>query len=154
MDTLRIVSKQAAPQGMYDERFVAPMRQELVEIGFRELRTPEAVDAELKEQHGTTLVVVNSICGCAAGRARPGVAQALRHRLRPQKLVTVFAGQDREATARARSYFEGQPPTSPQLALFKDGRLVFIMQRHEIEGRDATAIAQHLVRAFDEHCRT
>ncbi len=153
MDTLKIISREPAPQGMYDEKFVAPMRQELVDIGFSELRTPEAVDAAMKDRRGTTLVVVNSICGCAAGRARPGVARAMRHHVRPARLLTVFAGQDREATARARSYFEGHPPSSPQIALFKDARLVFMMHRHEIEGRDADEIAQHLEQAFDEHCR-
>jgi len=137
---------------MYDERFVAPMREELVRIGFQELRTPEEVDAELQHQQGTTLVVVNSICGCAAGRARPGVALAVRHEPRPQRLTTVFAGQDRPATDRARSYFEGQPPSSPQIALFKDGRMVFMMQRREIEGRDAPEIAEQLIEAFDEYC--
>ena len=137
---------------MYDESFVAPMREELRRIGFQELRTPEEVDSQLKDQSGTTLVVVNSICGCAAGRARPGVALAVRHAVRPQHLATVFAGQDRPATERARSYFEGQAPSSPQIALFKDGKLVFMMQRREIEGRDASEIAEHLIQAFDKYC--
>jgi putative YphP/YqiW family bacilliredoxin len=137
---------------MYDERFVAPMRQELVELGFVEMRTPDEVDAQLRDPTGTTLVVVNSICGCAAGRARPGVALALGHGVRPLRLTTVFAGQDREATARARSYFEGYPPSSPEIALFKDGKLAFMMQRHEIEGRDAPEIAAHLVAAFEKYC--
>ncbi len=141
----------AAAQGMYDEAFVTPMRQELVRLGFEELRTAEEVDAKLPGQKGTTLVVVNSICGCAAGRARPGVALALQRGPRPQRLLTVFAGQDREATTRARSYFEGHPPTSPQVALFRDGRLVFMMQRQEIEGRDAPEIAEHLVEAFAKY---
>ncbi|HTT67006.1 MAG TPA: BrxA/BrxB family bacilliredoxin [Gemmatimonadales bacterium] len=155
MNPLNIVRQPAAAsqaQTMYDERFVAPMREELVRIGFQELRTPEEVDAELQHQQGTTLVVVNSICGCAAGRARPGVALAVRHEPRPQRLTTVFAGQDRPATDRARSYFEGQPPSSPQIALFKDGRMVFMMQRREIEGRDAPEIAEQLIEAFDEYC--
>ena len=143
----------AASQVMYDEAFVAPMRQDLVRIGFQELRTAEEVDAQLKHQAGTTLVVVNSICGCAAGRARPGVALAIQHRVRPQHLTTVFAGQDRPATERARSYFEGQAPSSPQIALFKDGKLVFMMQRREIEGRDAPEIAEHLIGAFEQYCR-
>jgi len=137
---------------MYDEAFVTPMRQELVRLGFEELRTPEAVDATLPGGRGTTLVVVNSICGCAAGRARPGVAMALAGQVRPDRLTTVFAGQDREATERARSYFEGQPPSSPQVALFKDGRLVFMMHRREIEGRDAPEIAAHLAEAFEKYC--
>jgi len=137
---------------MYDERFVTPMRQELVDIGFLEMRTPAEVDAQLRDPTGTTLVVVNSICGCAAGRARPGVALALTRAVRPQRLTTVFAGQDQEATARARAYFEGYPPSSPQIALFKDGKLSFMMQRHEIEGRDAAEIAAHLVQAFEKYC--
>jgi putative YphP/YqiW family bacilliredoxin len=137
---------------MYDERFVTPMRQELVDLGFLEMRTPTEVDAQLTDPTGTTLVVVNSICGCAAGRARPGVALALAHTVRPQRLTTVFAGQDQEATARARAYFVGYPPSSPQIALFKDGKLAFMMQRHEIEGRDAPEIAAHLVQAFETYC--
>ena len=154
MNPLNIVRQPAAAaQTMYDEAFVAPMREELVRIGFQELRTPEEVDAQLKDQKGTTLVVVNSICGCAAGRARPGVALALQHPARPQQLTTVFAGQDRPATERARSYFVGEPPSSPQIALFKDGKMVFMMQRREIEGRDAPEIAEHLVEAFDKYCR-
>jgi putative YphP/YqiW family bacilliredoxin len=153
MNPLNIVRQPAAAsQSMYDEAFVAPMREELVRIGFQELRTPEEVDAQLKGQTGTTLVVVNSICGCAAGRARPGVALAVRHGVRPARLTTVFAGQDRPATERARSYFEGQAPSSPQIALFKDGRMVFMMQRREIEGRDAPEIAEHLIQAFDTYC--
>jgi putative YphP/YqiW family bacilliredoxin len=137
---------------MYDEAFVTPMRQELVRLGFEELRTPAEVDATLPGGPGTTLVVVNSICGCAAGRARPGVALALAGKARPDRLTTVFAGQDREATERARGYFEGQPPSSPQVALFKDGRLVFMMHRREIEGRDAPEIAEHLQEAFEKYC--
>ena len=153
MNPLNIVRQPAAAtQTMYDEAFVTPMRQELVRIGFQELRTPEEVDARLTGQTGTTLVVVNSICGCAAGRARPGVALALQHAVRPEHLTTVFAGQDRPATDRARSYFEGQPPSSPQIALFRDGKLVFMMQRREIEGRDAPEIAEHLIQAFDQYC--
>lgn len=152
MNPLNIVSQRPAPQGMYDERFVAPMRQELVDLGFRELRTPAEVEAELPDPAGTLLVAVNSICGCAAGRARPGVALALKHPVRPQRLVTVFAGQDRDATARARSYFTGYAPSSPEFALFKGGRLVYMMQRHEIEGRDAPEIAARLVEAFDRYC--
>jgi putative YphP/YqiW family bacilliredoxin len=152
MNPLRIVAQRPAAQGTYDERFVAPMRHELVDLGFVEMRTPEEVDAQLTDPTGTTLVVVNSICGCAAGRARPGVALALARGVRPRRLTTVFAGQDREATERARSYFEGYPPSSPQIALFKDGKLAFMMQRHEIEGRDAPEIADHLAVAFDRYC--
>lgn len=138
---------------MYDERMVAPMREDLTAVGFRELRTADEVDAALKDSTGTVLVMVNSVCGCAAGRARPGVKLALRTApRRPQALTTVFAGQDAEATARARSYFAGQAPTSPQVALLKDGALVYLMQRHQIEGRDAAEIATDLAKAFDEHC--
>lgn len=154
MNPLNIMRQPVSGPGMYDERFVAPMREELVQVGFEEMRTPGEVDARLKESVGTTLVVVNSICGCAAGKARPGVALALQHAVRPQRLTTVFAGQDREATERARGYFEGQPPSSPQIALLKDGKLVFLMHRHEIEGRDAPEIAEHLVQAFDKYCPT
>jgi putative YphP/YqiW family bacilliredoxin len=136
----------------YDERFVTPMRQELTALGVREMRTPEEVDATLKDTPGTTLVVVNSICGCAARNARPAVAIALRHERTPETLTTVFAGQDLEATARARSYFTGYPPSSPQIALLKEGKLVYMLQRHEIEGRSADAIANDLTRAFDRYC--
>ncbi len=138
---------------MYDERLVAPMRADLVDVGFEELRTTDEVDAAVKNMQGTLLLVVNSVCGCAAGRARPGVKLALREAGHtPAKLTTVFAGQDPDATARARSYFEGNPPSSPQVALFKDGKLVYLMQRHQIEGRDAPAIAGDLVQAFEQHC--
>ena len=136
----------------YDERFVTPMRQELTRLGVEEMRTPQEVDAKLKEAPGTTLVVVNSICGCAARNARPAVALALKHQKRPESLTTVFAGQDLDATARARSYFNGYPPSSPQIALLKDGKLVFMLQRHQIEGRGAEAIAGDLVSAFDKYC--
>src|SRR6202011_5120066 len=113
-----------------------PMREELTSIGFREMRTPEEVDLALKQEKGTVLVVVNSICGCAAGRARPAVAKALTHKVRPETLTTVFAGQDREATDRARSYFTGYAPSSPSIALMRDGKIVFMLERREIEGRD------------------
>ncbi|HEX6059929.1 MAG TPA: BrxA/BrxB family bacilliredoxin [Gemmatimonadaceae bacterium] len=139
---------------MYDERFVTPMRQELTRLGVEEMRTPEEVDAKLKDAPGTTLVVVNSVCGCAARNARPAVADALRHSSRPDHLTTVFAGQDAAATQRARGYFTGYPPSSPQIALLKDGKLVFMLERHQIEGRSAGEIAQDLVRAFDTHCAT
>lgn len=136
----------------YDPRLVQPMREELVRIGFRELMTAEDVDAVLRSATGTVLVVVNSVCGCAAGKARPGVALALAQEVRPDTLVTVFAGQDLEATARARSYFDGYLPSSPQIALLKAGRLVYMLERHQIEGRDAPAIAADLLAAFDQHC--
>jgi len=154
MKPLDIVARQgAARPSMYDERMVAPMRADLTDVGFEELRTPEAVDAAIANMDGTMLLMVNSVCGCAAGRARPGVKLALRQaRTRPGQLATVFAGQDPEPTARARSYFAGNPPTSPQVALFKDGALVYLMQRHQIEGRDAPDIASDLVRAFEKYC--
>ena len=137
---------------MYDERFVTPMRQELTQLGVEELRTPNEVDARLKDAKGTTLVVVNSICGCAARMARPAVAMALQHTKKPDHLTTVFAGQDADATERARGYFVGYPPSSPQIALMKDGQIVFMLERWQIEGRPAGAIAEDLVDAFDEHC--
>lgn len=136
----------------YDERFVTPMREELTRLGVREMRTPEEVDDTLRDAAGTTLVVVNSICGCAARNARPAVAMALEHERLPSALTTVFAGQDIDATERARSYFTGYRPSSPQIGLLKDGKLVYMLERHQIEGRSATAIAQDLVAAFDEHC--
>jgi len=137
---------------MYDERFVTPMRQELTRLGVEELRTPDEVDARLKDAKGTTLVVVNSICGCAARMARPAVAMALQHQRKPDHLTTVFACQDGDATERARGYFTGYPPSSPQIALMKDGRIVFMLERWQIEGRPADAIAEDLVEAFEEHC--
>lgn len=138
---------------MYDERFIAPMRAELTRIGFEEMRTPEEVDAKLPNAKGTTLVVVNSMCGCAARNARPGVALALQQtQSRPDNLTTVFAGQDAPATERARSYFVGYGPSSPSVALMRAGRLIYMMERFEIEGRPATAIAADLVTAFDRYC--
>lgn len=138
---------------MYDERFVTPMRQELTQIGVEELRTAEAVDERLQDAAGTTLVVVNSICGCAARNARPAVRAVLeRSAKKPDHLTTVFAGQDAEATARARSYFTGYPPSSPQIALLRDGEVVFMLERHQIEGRSATDIAADLEQAFAQHC--
>ena len=139
---------------MYDERFVSPMRQELTQLGVEEMRTPEEVDAKLKDAPGTTLVVVNSICGCAARNARPAVAKAIQHDNRPDKLTTVFAGQDVPATQRARSYFTGYAPSSPQIALMKDGQVVYMLERHQIEGRAADDIAKDLVRAFDRYCES
>ena len=137
---------------MYDERFVTPMRQELTRLGVEELRTAADVDARLKDASGTTLVVVNSVCGCAARNARPAVASALRHSVKPDHLATVFAGQDVEATAKARSYFTGYPPSSPSIGLFKDGEVVFMLERWQIEGRSADAISNDLVEAFDRFC--
>jgi putative YphP/YqiW family bacilliredoxin len=127
------------------------MRQELTRLGVEEMRTPDEVDTKLHES-GTTLVVVNSVCGCAARNARPAVAAALQHAVRPDHLTTVFAGQDVDATVRARSYFTGYPPSSPQIGLLKDGELVFMLERWQIEGRSADAIANDLVEAFDRFC--
>ena len=137
---------------MYDERFVTPMRQELTQLGVEELRTAAEVDAKLKERQGTALVVVNSVCGCAARNARPAVAAALQHAVRPDHLYTVFAGQDADATRQARSYFTGYAPSSPQIAMFKDGRIVFMLERHQIEGRSADEIAVDMAAAFDKYC--
>ena len=140
------------PTQMYDERFVTPMRQELTKIGFRELRTADEVDQTLKDAKGTTLVVVNSVCGCSARMARPAVKIAIENPLRPDALTTVFAGQDAEATERARSYFTGYAPSSPSISLLKDGKLVFMLERFQIEGRAADDIAKDLVGAFDKYC--
>jgi putative YphP/YqiW family bacilliredoxin len=136
----------------YDPRLVQPMREELTRLGFRELRTPEDVDHTLSVKDQTVLLVVNSVCGCAAGKARPGVRLALERGSRPDRLATVFAGMDLEATSRAREYFEGYPPSSPQIALLKNGRLLHMMERKDIEGRDAPAIAHDLLAAFDTFC--
>lgn len=136
----------------YSELMIRPMREELTRLGFEETRTPEQVDEAIKGTDGTVMVVVNSVCGCAAGKARPGVAMALRHEKRPDRAITVFAGGDIEATERARGYFTGYQPSSPSIALLKGGKLVYILERSQIEGRDATSIAQELTRAFDEHC--
>jgi putative YphP/YqiW family bacilliredoxin len=139
---------------MYPEEMVEPMREELTRIGFREMRTPEEVDALLGNAKGTTLVFVNSICGCAAGKARPGVTIALEHAVRPNNLTTVFAGQDQDATARARAYFEEYEPSSPSIALLQDGKTVFMLERSQIEGRMAEEIAADLTAAFDRFCAT
>ena len=136
---------------MYPEIMVVPMREELTRAGIKETRTAQEVDAALAKP-GTTMVVVNSICGCAAGKMRPGVRMALQNPVVPDQSVTVFAGQDREATDRARSYFEGNPPTSPAVAILRDGKLVYLMQRFVIENNPAQAIAQELARAFNEYC--
>ncbi|HWL39203.1 MAG TPA: BrxA/BrxB family bacilliredoxin [Gemmatimonadaceae bacterium] len=137
---------------MYDERYVMPMRQELTQLGVSEMRTAEEVDARLKNAQGTTLVVVNSICGCAARNARPAVAKAIKGDVKPDTLTTVFAGQDIEAVQRARSYFTGYAPSSPQIALLKDGKLVHMIERHQIEGRSSDDIAADLTRAFEKYC--
>jgi putative YphP/YqiW family bacilliredoxin len=137
----------------YDERFITPMRQELTRIGVRELRTAAEVDLVLAGATEPTLLVVNSMCGCAARNARPGIAMALEASdKKPAMMTTVFAGQDLEATARAREFITGYPPSSPSIALLKDGDVAFMLERHQIEGRTADAIAQDLVNAFQEHC--
>jgi putative YphP/YqiW family bacilliredoxin len=137
---------------MYDEMIVAPMRQELTRVGFEEARTSEQVDAALGEKKGTVLLVVNSVCGCAAGNARPAVAMALEHDVKPDRMITVFAGNDREATARAREYLVGYRPSSPAMALFRDGQLVKMIERWQIEGRQPYDIAAELTAAFDQFC--
>ena len=137
---------------MYDEMMVAPMRQELTRVGFEETRTPQQVDAALGEKKGTVLLVVNSVCGCAAGNARPAVAMALEHDVKPDRMVTVFAGNDREATARAREYLVGYRPSSPSIALFRDGQLVKMIERWQIEGRQPHDLAAELTAAFDQFC--
>jgi putative YphP/YqiW family bacilliredoxin len=137
---------------MYDPELVQPMRDEMTRAGFTELRTAADVDAFMQQASGTTLLVVNSVCGCAAGAARPGVRLALDGAARPDHLVTVFAGQDKEATDRARSYFSDYPPSSPSLALFRDGKLVQFIPRHRIEGRDAASFAGELRSLIGQHC--
>jgi putative YphP/YqiW family bacilliredoxin len=132
---------------------VQPMRDDLTRLGIQELRTPEEVEAKLPTASGTALVVINSVCGCAAGQCRPGVAEALQHDVLPDHLFTVFAGQDKEATAKAREYFLPYPPSSPSIALLKDGELVHFIERHQIENRSADDIASDLTTAFDRYCR-
>lgn len=137
---------------MYDERFLTPMREELTRYGIEELRTAAVVDEKLKDASGTTLVVVNSVCGCAARNARPAVATALQSATKqPDHLYSVFAGQDIDATRQARSYFTGYAPSSPAIGLFKDGKFVFMLERHQIEGRSATEISADLVGAFEKY---
>ena len=136
----------------YPEIMIRPMREELTRLGAEELRTPEAVDEAVASNEGTLMVIVNSICGCAAGKARPGVAMALQHEVKPNKIATVFAGADIEATERARSYFTGYRPSSPSIAILKGGELVYMLERYQIEGRDAGQIAQELTSAFDKYC--
>ena len=137
---------------MYPGPLLIPMRQELTRLGIEELKTAEDVDAKLGELKGTAMVVVNSVCGCAARNARPAVAMAMSHPVKPDHSTTVFAGQDIEATERAREYFVGYPPSSPSIALLKDGDLVYMLPRHRIEGRSATEIAADLTSAFDKFC--
>ena len=137
---------------MYPEIMVIPMREELTRLGIEELRTAADVDRAVANQPGTAMVVVNSICGCAAGRMRPAVRAALQHSSRPEKLFSVFAGQDKDATDRARSYFAGYPPSSPSIALLRDGKVVHMMQRSDIEHREAVDIAAELKKAFDKFC--
>ena len=136
----------------YPEMMVAPMRQDLTRLGVQELRTPDDVKQVLEDTSEPTLLVVNSICGCAARNARPAVAIALQNEKKPAKLTTVFAGQDIEATQTARGYIHGYPPSSPSIALLKDGDVAFMLERHQIEGRSADAIAEDLVNAFNQYC--
>ena len=138
---------------MYPEFFVAPMREELTRHGVVEWRTVEEVDRGIQTD-GTVMLVVNSVCGCAAGRARPGVSQALQHPIKPDLVATVFAGADVEATQRARSYLTGYPPSSPSVALLQNGKVVYLMERHQIENQEADSIARELTAAFDKHCAT
>jgi putative YphP/YqiW family bacilliredoxin len=137
---------------IYPEPMIAPMRAELTRLGVQELRTAADVAESLGNARGTALVVVNSVCGCAARNARPAVATALQHGMKPEQLFSVFAGQDIDATTAARAFFTGYPPSSPSIALLKDGKLVSMLERHQIEGRTADDIAQDLTRAFDKHC--
>lgn len=136
----------------YPEEFIRPMREELTRLGVEELRTPEAVESAVKDSTGTLMIVVNSVCGCAAGKARPGVALALQHDVRPDKVATVFAGGDIEATDKARSYFTGYAPSSPSIGLLKNGELIYMMERYQIEGKGPEQIADELKRAFDQCC--
>jgi len=136
----------------YPEEFIGPMRQELTSLGIQETRSPEEVDAVLTSKAGSVMMVINSMCGCAAGRARPAIALALKHATLPDKVATVFAGGDLEATARVREYLHDYPPSSPSVALFKDGQPVFMLHRHQIENRDAPEIAKTLTEAFDQFC--
>jgi putative YphP/YqiW family bacilliredoxin len=137
---------------MYDEMIVGPMRQELTRLGIQETRSAADVDAVLGSKKGTVLVVVNSVCGCAAGNARPAVAMALEHNTLPDKMITVFAGNDRDATTRAREYMTGYRPSSPSIALFRDGEVVKMLERYQIEGRQAHDLAAELTAAFDQYC--
>ena len=136
----------------YPEEFIGPMREELTQLGIQETRTPKEVDTLLGTHNGTVMMVINSMCGCAAGRARPGIALALKHAVLPDKMATVFAGGDIEATARVREHLKEYPSSSPSVALFRDGKPVFMLHRYQIENQDAPSIAASLTRAFDEFC--
>ncbi|HEY0004748.1 MAG TPA: BrxA/BrxB family bacilliredoxin [Pyrinomonadaceae bacterium] len=136
----------------YPEIMIYPMRQELARLGVEEWRTPEQVDEAISQEKGTVMVVVNSVCGCAAGKARPGIALALQHAVKPDRVATVFAGADIEATDRARSYFTGYRPSSPSVAILKGGKLVYIMERSQIENKGPQQIAEELTRAFEQYC--
>ena len=136
----------------YSELLIKGMRDDLTNLGIREARRPEQVEEAVSKSSGTLMIVVNSVCGCAAGKARPGVAQALKHQIVPDQSITVFAGADVEATERAREYMKPYPPSSPSIALFRDGKLVYMLERRHIEGRDANQIASELTAAFDTHC--
>ena len=138
---------------MYPELMLIPMREELTKAGVQELRTGAEVDRAVSAP-GTTMIIVNSVCGCAAGRMRPAVRMAMQHGTRPDHVYSVFAGQDRDATDRARSYFTGYPPSSPSIAILRDGKLVYMLQRHQIETREAAAIAADLTSTFDTLCAT
>ncbi len=137
---------------MYPEIMLVPMREELTRVGIEEAKTPEAVDEAVRNTQGTLMVVVNSVCGCAAGKMRPGIRRALQHGTKPVRSITVFAGQDREATDKARSYFTGYPPSSPSIGFLRDGKLVHMIQRSDIETRTAEQIAANLEQAFDQYC--
>jgi putative YphP/YqiW family bacilliredoxin len=139
---------------MYPEIMLVPMREELTSVGVQELKTAEEVDRTITTQPGTAMVIVNSICGCAAGRMRPAIRAVLQDGPKPDKVYSVFAGQDMEATARARSYFTGYPPSSPSIAILRDGKLIYMMQRSDIERREAAEIASELKKAFEQHCGT
>jgi len=136
----------------YSEMLIKPMREDLTRLGVEETRRSEEVDAAVQNTAGTLMIVVNSVCGCAAGKARPGIALALQHSLKPDRSVTVFAGADIEATGRARGYFTGYPPSSPSIGLLQNGKLVYMMERYQIEGRNAEEIARELTSAFDKFC--
>jgi len=138
----------------YPELMIRPMREDLTRLGVEETRTPADVDEVMQKTQGTVMMVVNSVCGCAAGKARPGIALALQHAVKPDKVATVFAGADIEATERARSYFTGYRPSSPSIGILKDGQLVYMMERHQIEGKDAQQIADELKQAFEQHCQS
>jgi putative YphP/YqiW family bacilliredoxin len=138
---------------MYPNVLVIPMREDLTKLGVKEMRTPNEVDEVITNREGTTLLIINSVCGCAASNARPGVRMALQHHRLPDNLTTVFAGQDQEATAQARSYMSDYPPSSPSIALFKDGKVAHMIQRSQIEGRTPEQIAADLVQAFDTYCQ-